>query len=95
MTREEALERFAPRPKWRLERIVDHELAPDSPPKARLTFYQRAANARWARYRAQQLVSPSQIDPEVARQRRAWCERQRKHRALVAEKRRARKALTL
>ena len=57
MTREEGLERFAPRPKWRLERIVHHELTPDHPPPVRLTFYQRAANNRWSLCRAQQLVS--------------------------------------
>jgi hypothetical protein len=94
MTREEAWERFKPRPRWRLERIVHNEFAPPPPP-VRLTQCQKGARARWSRYRAQQLVSPSPIDPEVARQRRAWCERQRKHRALVAQKRRAQKAPTL
>jgi hypothetical protein len=84
MTRDEALERFAPLPRWRFERIVHHELTPDHPPPVRLTFYQRAANNRWRRYRAQQLVSPPQIDPDLARQRRQARDRQRRHRARVA-----------
>jgi len=81
MTREEALERFAPRPKWRLERIIHYELKPPPEP---YTLNQHAANARWARYRAQQLVFPPQLDPDVARRRRYFRDPQRKHRARVS-----------
>jgi hypothetical protein len=75
---------FKPRARWRLDRIVHHELTPDYPLPVRLTFYQRAANNRWRRYRAQQLVSPPQIAPDLARQRRQARDRQRRHRARVA-----------
>jgi hypothetical protein len=95
MTREEALERFAPRPKWRLERIIHNELAPPTKPPVRLTQCQKGARARWSRYRAQQLVSPPQIDPVLALKQRAGRDRQRKHRALVAAKRRTQNTPTL
>jgi hypothetical protein len=64
MTRKEAIKRFAPRPKWRLERMIHHELTPDPARPVWLPVHQRAARARWRLYRIQQLIA------KIARERR-------------------------
>jgi hypothetical protein len=65
MTRKEAIKRFAPKSKWRIERIVHHELA--QPYKPTLTLRQKAQKGGRERAR---LNRTQQLIAKIARERR-------------------------
>jgi hypothetical protein len=64
MTRKDELKRFAPLPRWRIERIVHHELAPQyEPPLTLRQKAQKGGRARARDHRIQQLIA------KIARER--------------------------
>jgi hypothetical protein len=65
MTRKEAIKRFAPKSKWRLARIVHHELA--QPDKPTLTLRQKAQKGGRERARLNRI---QQLIAKIARERR-------------------------